>query len=64
MELVPALDVDGDCKEPRLLQELVATSQWCFPSTKYYYSSYHLCGVLRSCFKFLIFSDFFMPALA
>lgn len=36
MELVPALDVDGDCKDPHLLQELVVTSQSCFPSTKYY----------------------------
>ncbi len=34
MELVPALDVEGDCKEPRVLQELVVTSQACFPSTK------------------------------
>lgn len=35
MELVPALDVDGDFKEQNLLQDLVTTSQWCFPSTKY-----------------------------
>jgi hypothetical protein len=34
MELVPALDVEGDYKEPRVLQELVVTSQACFPSTK------------------------------
>ncbi|EFX70985.1 hypothetical protein DAPPUDRAFT_228128 [Daphnia pulex] len=38
MELVPALDVEGDCKEPRVLQELVVTSQACFPSTKLFHA--------------------------
>ncbi|XP_032789539.2 uncharacterized protein LOC116926709 [Daphnia magna] len=38
MELVPALDVDGDFKEQHLLQDLVTTSQWCFPSTKLFHA--------------------------
>ena len=35
MELIPALDVEGDCKESRSLHEMIITSQSCFPSTKY-----------------------------
>ncbi|XP_046652157.1 uncharacterized protein LOC124343078 isoform X2 [Daphnia pulicaria] len=38
MELVPALDVEGDCKEPHMPQELIVTSQLYFPPIKLFHA--------------------------